>query len=72
MSAVQNHNTNPARFKIVAQNRGDELVIEIADQKNFLIRKACDIVKDIEFLQNFSCADVARIGVIAGMEMNLR
>ncbi len=55
------------RFKLIAQNRGDELVIEIVDKKLFMIRRARDIIKDRELLCGFSQEDAAHIGVAAGM-----
>jgi hypothetical protein len=64
---MQNHSS--FLFKIVAQNRGDELVIEIVDRGLFMIRKARDILKDSTLLQGFSQEDASKIGLAAGMEI---
>jgi hypothetical protein len=62
----------PVRFRLIANNRGDELVIKIIDQKLFMIRRARDIVQDAELLRGFSQEDAAHIGVTVGMEIAVK
>jgi hypothetical protein len=60
---------NQIRYKLVATNRGGELVIEIIDQKLYFIKKAHELLKNTELLSEFSPRDVAIIGVTAGVEI---
>jgi hypothetical protein len=70
MKTELNNQPSPSiRFKLTAQNRGDELVIEIIKQKLYMLRRARDIIRDAELLSGFSQEDVARIGFTAGMEI---
>jgi hypothetical protein len=61
--------TNTQRYKLIAQHPDDKLLIEIIEQKLFLIRQAKDIVCDNKMIQGFSPEDAVLIGVIAGMNV---
>jgi carbon storage regulator len=69
MKSDINNENKTVRFKLVAQNRGDELVIEILDQGLLMIRSAREVIKNPELLYGFSPEDIARIGLAAGMEL---
>lgn len=54
-------------YKLIAQNRNDEMLIEIIDQKLFMIRTAREILKTPDLINGFSPEDASKIGVAAGM-----
>jgi hypothetical protein len=57
------------RYRLVAQNRGDKLVIEIVEQKLYMIKTACEILKMPGLINGFSLEHAAQIGFIAGMQI---
>jgi hypothetical protein len=63
------NNRTTVRYKLIAQNRGDQMVIEIVDQKLFMIRTAREILKDEKLVNGFSPEHAARIGIAAGMAL---
>ena len=63
-SFPQNHDI---RFKIIAQNRGDELEIEIVGQGLHMKRTARELLKQPDILRGFAPEDIAAIGLAAGM-----
>lgn len=65
----ENESNNAIRYKLIAQNRHGELIIEIIAQRLLMLKKAREIILDNELLQGFATVDSARIGVIAGMEL---
>jgi hypothetical protein len=64
---ISSNTGNNIRFKIIAQNRGDELVIEIIGQGLHMQRNARELLKQPDVLRGFTAEDIAKIGLAAGM-----
>jgi len=60
---------NMIRYKLIAINRGDELVIEIIDQKLFMVRTAREVLKNPNLINGFSLEHAVMIGVVARIEI---
>jgi hypothetical protein len=58
---------SPIRYRLLAHNSDDLLIIEIIGQPYHLRKKPHEILGEPQLLDGFSNTDAAMIGVIAGM-----
>lgn len=60
--------TNKNRYRIIAQNRCNELIIENIEDKTHFVGLAEEIFQNKPLLEGFSSKHAALIGFIAGSE----
>ncbi len=65
---MKEQNSIKPRYYIIAQNRGDELIVGIEGSSYQLVKNARELLKNSDMLNGFSPKEAALIGVIVGCE----
>jgi hypothetical protein len=68
-TSLSNSSSGSIRYKLIAQYRNDELLIEILGQGLFMRRTAREVMRTPELLSGLSSEHAAYIGLAAGMAL---
>lgn len=64
---INNLKEEQSRFKLIAQNRHDNLIIEVVGENIFLVKTAWEVISSPDLLHGLPREDLVIIAVAAGM-----